>query len=176
MVDFKALKSMTSADIAASEASRQEEFYQADETERDRKSKTRIALTLVREPEFRSTISGERTVLFYGTQDKQTAPSVAEYKIPERVMGDRDAENNFMRQMEKIGGGDRLSLAGQWSQRHWKDREGTPRMTWEFKAQHMAEGEVSLEKMLARSKDGKDQSADLAAKAAMAARGAGMGS
>lgn len=176
MVDFKALKSMTPADVAAHEARRQEEFYQADEAERDSKSKSHIAITLVREPEFRSSMSGERMVLLHGTQDKQTSPSIAEYKIPERIMGDRNAEYSFMRQMEKIGGGDRMSLAGQWSKRRWKDREGTPRITWEFKAQHIAEGDVSLEKMLARSKDGKEQSFDLAAKAALAARGAGMGS
>lgn len=175
MIDFKDLKSISPAEIAANEARRLEEFYQEDEASRDRGSKTRISMTLVQEPEFRSTLSGERTVLLRGTQDGQSVPSVASYKVPDRVMDDRDAENSFMRQMQDIGGGDRLSLAGQWSKRKWQDREGLPRETWEFKAQHMAVGDVSLEKMLSKGKEGEGQSVNVAAQAGMAARGAGMG-
>lgn len=111
-----------------------------------------ISITLVHEPEMRSLPSGDRVVMFRGTQPDQSNPTLASYTVPPRAEGrdaDRDAFDGLMR---NLGGGDKLTLAGQWSKRNWKDSEGQARSAWEFKTQHFAQGDMSLEKVLEKAR------------------------
>lgn len=86
-------------------------------------------------------------MLLRGRQDGKDSPSVAVYKIPSRTSDSEDREASLDTTLRALGGGDRVSLAGKWSKRVWKDGRGGDHSAWEFKTQIFEKGEVSLERM-----------------------------
>lgn len=176
MVDFSALPKVSPEERMARDAARREEGFRRDEESRDAASKKALSITLVQEPEMRSLPSGEAVVVLRGTEKGALRPLVAVYKIPDRVMANEETHASFMRSMQEIGGGDKMSLAGSWTQRHWKTQQGEMMKAWEFKAQHIAVGEVPLERMLSKSRgEEAGRPVGIAAQAAMSACGASMG-
>lgn len=73
---------------------------------------------------------------------------MAVYRIPSRTSESEDREAALDTTLRSLGGGDRVSLAGKWSKRVWKDGRGESRSAWEFKTQVFEKGEVSLERMM----------------------------
>lgn len=176
--DFSKLDIPTSEERSASDAARLQRIYSSEDRERDAASKKAVTITLTEEPRLRVLPSGDRVVVLRGVQDGQSSPMAAVYPIPARSELEEQGRSDFDRTLRAMGGGDRMSLAGNWSKRSWKDSENRPREAWEFKAQHMARGDVPLEGMLstARAVDpDKDPQRTVApAAAAIAARSSGL--
>lgn len=148
MVNFANLRVPTAEERARSAAEDQARRYADDDRDRDQRSKKALVITLDHEPETRGLMTGETVVLLRGTEDGRSKSSVAVYTVPARISDDEGAERAFDRQLRDMGGGDKISLAGQWSRRTWKDANNKPQEAWEFKAQHFALGERTLEQIL----------------------------
>lgn len=152
MVDFSKLlkRSPEERQRDRDEADREyeQETLSRDDAERDRKSVKAITLTLEHEPEMRGLMSGERAILFRGTQPGQSNASVSSYTVPVRTERSEDGRRALDGMLREMGGGDKITLTGQWSKRHWKTSTGAPKSAWEFNAQHMVPGEMSLEKAM----------------------------
>lgn len=148
MVDFSRLGNLDSGEIEAREAARREESYVVEEAIRDRDTKKALAITLVHEPEIRFRPSGEQVVLLRGVEDGRTSPLTAVFTVPSRTRDSEEREASFDQTLRGIGGGDRVSLAGQWSKRGWNNSAGVRQETWEFKTQIFQKGDFSLGKML----------------------------
>ncbi len=126
---------------------RQRDLSQED-ARRDAASKKALTITLAREPEMGMLRTGERIVVFRGTEDGATRPLKGVFTVPlHRVENSEQGEIDLDRKLRALGGGDELTLAGQWSKNTWQGRE-----TWEFKAQHFAEGRHSLEQVLEKAR------------------------
>jgi len=172
MVDFSKLRVPTREEAEAQRQADAEQVFARDKAERDAACKTAITITLDHEPQMRATTAGETYVTFRGREDKASASLVAVYKLPLRTEQDQDLRSGLDRQLQEMGGGDRMSFAGKWSKRRWKDQAGQDREAWEFKSQHFARGDVTLERMLEKEVSVGGQQASVIA-AREATRGAG---
>jgi len=148
MVDFSTLGKIDPAQMKADEAERRERFYQGEEAARDAASKKALTITLAHEPEMRFMPSGDRVMLLRGVEDGRTSPLTAVYVVPTRTTDSEDREAAFDQTLRGLGGGDRVSLAGQWAKRGWNDQRGQRHEAWEFKTQIFAAGDVPLDRML----------------------------
>lgn len=148
MVDFSTLGKLDPVERKAREAARLEESYVLEEALRDKASKKALTITLVHEPEMRSLQSGDSVMLLRGVEDGKNNPLVAVYNVPSRTRDNEDREASFDQTLRELGGGDRVSLAGQWSKRGWNDRAGVRQESWEFKTQIFEKGDVPLDKMI----------------------------
>lgn len=171
LVDFSTLKVPTQEERARRDAARQAEAFARDDAERDGKSKSAIVLTLVHEPEMRALPSGDRIMVLRGTQDRQTNPSVAAYILPPRVNESDEASEAFNGRMRALGGGDKVTLAGNWSKRVWKSPEGKKNEAWEFKAQHFAEGRMSLERLMEKVRSDRGETVEASAEGVQPSQG-----
>lgn len=148
MVDFSTLGKLDPATIAAREAESRERMYVGDEAKRDAATKKALTITLSHEPEGRTKPSGERVILLRGVEEGRTQPLTAVYTVPMRTSHDEDREARFDQTLRGLGGGDRVSLGGQWAKRGWNDAAGIRHEAWEFKTQVFEKGDVPLERML----------------------------
>lgn len=160
MVDFAKIRSMSPQERDEFLARGQNARYDAEDVQRDKDSVKAITLKLEYEPESRMLHNGDRVVLFRGFQPGQTSPSLAVYTIPARIEADDKLSRDFDKGLIALGGGDELSFAGKWSARNWKDQQGNQRKSWEFKAQHFQEGNLSLEKIMEKVIADRGMSAD----------------
>ena len=126
---------------------RQRDLSQED-ARRDAATKKALTITLAREPEMGMLRTGERVVVFRGTEDGAARPLKGVFTVPlHRVENSEQGEADLDRKLRALGGGDELTLAGQWSKNTWQGRE-----SWEFKAQHFAEGRHTLEQVLEKAR------------------------
>lgn len=126
---------------------RQRDLSQEDAA-RDAGSKKAVTITLSREPEMSVLRTGERAVVFRGVEDGATKPLRAVFMVPlHRVENNEQGEADLDRRLRALGGGDEMTIAGQWSKNRWDGRE-----SWEFRTQHFAEGRHSLSGVLERAR------------------------
>lgn len=152
MIDFSTLKVPTAEERAIADAERNARRYAEDDRERDAGSKKAVTITLEHEPESRTLRSGERVMLLRGTEEGRTKPIVAVYALPARIQDNEASEEAFDRRMRDMGGGDKVTLAGQWNKRVWNDAQDVRRESWEFKTQHFEMGAMPLEKVLEKAR------------------------
>lgn len=152
MLDWDKLRAQTPEDRQRAEVERRERSYAEDDQARDAGSKKALSITLVHEPETRNMMNGERVVMLRGTEPGRINPILALYVVPPRVANDEKRDEAFDRSLRELGGGDKVSLAGQWSKRTWSDHAGDKHESWEFKTQHFAQGEMSLERILEKAR------------------------
>lgn len=136
----------------------EERFHAQDDVERDARSKKAVSITLVHEPEMRTLRTGERAVILRGTEEGRSTPMAAIYAIPPRIEGNEAKSQAFDDTLRGLGGGDKLTLAGQWARRGWKDAQNVSHVAWEFKTQHFAKGEMSLEQVLDKARADRGES------------------
>lgn len=179
MVDFALLRNRTPEQIRAQEAEFRARDLAQEDAGRDAGSKKALTITLSREPEMTVLRTGERAVVFRGTEEGATRPLKAVFTVPlHRVENSERGSDELDRRLRDIGGGDKLTLAGQWKKNVWQGRE-----SWEFNTKHFAEGDHTLDKVLdkARAERGEIVERGEAAPArqaparALAGREAGMG-
>lgn len=171
MVDFSNLKVGTPEERAAADRDRRAREYAREDAERDAASRKAVVITLDREPEMRTKPDGTEIAVFRGRENGRTSSLVAIYEKPLRAVNEDDAAADFDRRMRALGGGDKMTLAGNWAKRVWKDQAGDRREAWEFKSQHFVKGEVPLERMLSTAREGQGVGA---AAARQASRGTGI--
>lgn len=111
--------------------------------------KSALVLTLSQEPMVRETAGGDPFVVFVGTQKGLDQPSVAVLRLP-REMEQGERREALDNELRALGGGDQLSLAGQWVRHSWTNPDKTPQESWSFETKAFARGEFSLEQMLSR--------------------------
>lgn len=178
MVDFSKLRSLSSEEREQMNKDSLQRSFEAEDRLRDSNSKTSISMTLAHEPEVRYSRSGDKFVVFRGHQEGQSSLSKAYYKVPLRVSENEEESDRFDNLLRNAGGGDKFSFAGQWVKQKLGEGASKP-FQWEFRSQHLAEGNLSLaqimEKAAAARGDVKDRTSGVeSAKIAAATRGMGI--
>lgn len=126
---------------------------QADLSSMEEGAKRAVQITLEEEPQVRTSLKGETFVRFVGREDGAEKPLMALFRVPDALASQQNASDPLDQSLRELGGGDRLSLAGQWIQHSWKGAAGAEHSTWEFRAQIFEKGDHSLDRMVARMKD-----------------------
>ena len=90
---------------------------------------------------------GQRMLGFRVTEPGRDNPMSAVMFVAAHEGRDGFDRDGFDERVDAMRPGDRVSLAGSWSKRKWKDQAGADREAWEFKTQFFAKGDVSLAEM-----------------------------
>lgn len=151
MIDFSTLRALSPAEQQERDEASRERSYAPDDALRDASSKKALTITLTEEPSRRVLPSGERIVVLHGVEKDRDKPMAAVYVIPARVENDEQRMSTLDSTLRDLGGGDKVSLAGQWSKRNWKSGQGEAMSSWEFKTQSFEPGEHSLDVLKQRA-------------------------
>lgn len=113
-------------------------------SEPDAGLKKAITITLVREPHIRSTSDGRKLLIFEGTEDGRMTPLSAVHEV-----GDRDGRHGAVleERLRRIGGGDRVTVAGQWVRHRWAGPDSSSHERWEFRTSRFRAGDHTLAQM-----------------------------
>lgn len=125
--------------------SSQVEAARADHAKRLQFSPKRVVITLAASPEERS-VGEQRVVAFTGSESGRS-PLSAVYFLADHQRFDAFGRDDHDQRVASLRAGDKLTLAGQWSKRKWKGRDGADMEAWEFKAQQFERGDVPLAEM-----------------------------
>lgn len=131
------------------------------QTERDSEQLTQefksvLVLTLSQEPMVRFSSDESPFVLFVGNQKGVEKPSVAVLRLP-KDMAQGQKREELDTELRALGGGDTMSLAGQWRKHRWMSPDNTPQQSWSFESRVFAKGEHSLDQLLARETPRQEQ-------------------
>jgi len=128
---------MTPEERAARDTERQQAEIDADRKRRDEWSKKTVMAELTEDVELRSTSSGEHLAIFHCIKAENDA-FAATYWLPPHSPNSREV---LTRHFQK---GATVILKGYWKRREWRDRDGQPRASWEFRAQRVAAGKQAF--------------------------------
>lgn len=125
------------------------------EAETDHRARASKALKLVtgviaERPDVRFA-DGRKLLAIRATEPGRDKPMSGVYFAPPHELAAGFGREGFDERVAALEVGSQVSMAGTWSKRRWEDGRGVSRETWEFQAQFIEGGRLSVDDMVARA-------------------------